>query len=34
LNAPIQGVWLFKHYARQNAIPGGKVIITSSAAGL
>lgn len=33
LDAPIQGVWLFKHYARQNAVPGGKVMITSSAAG-
>lgn len=33
LDAPIWGVWLFKHFARQNAVPGGKVIITSSAAG-
>lgn len=33
LDAPIWGVWLFRHYARQNAVPGGKVIITSSAAG-
>lgn len=28
-----QGLWLFKHYARKNANPGGKVVITSSAAG-
>lgn len=32
--AVIQGIWLFKHYARQNKIPGGKVVITSSSAGL
>ncbi|KAJ5936005.1 hypothetical protein N7454_005303 [Penicillium verhagenii] len=32
--AVVQGIWLFKHYARQNKIPGGKVIITSSSAGL
>ncbi|KAJ5726905.1 hypothetical protein N7493_005932 [Penicillium malachiteum] len=32
--AVVQGIWLFKHYARQNKVPGGKVIITSSAAGL
>lgn len=34
LTAVIQGVWLFKHYARQNKIAGGKVVITSSCAGL
>jgi 15-hydroxyprostaglandin dehydrogenase (NAD) len=34
LDAVFQGIWLFKHYARKNAIPGGKVMITSSAAGL
>ncbi|QKX53807.1 uncharacterized protein TRUGW13939_00887 [Talaromyces rugulosus] len=34
LIAVIQGIWLFKHYARRNKIPGGKVVITSSAAGL
>ncbi|KAJ6008913.1 hypothetical protein N7499_001038 [Penicillium canescens] len=32
--AVVQGIWLFKHYARQNKIPGGKVVITSSSAGL
>ncbi|KAJ5936866.1 hypothetical protein N7466_003316 [Penicillium verhagenii] len=32
--AVVQGIWLFKYYARQNKIPGGKVIITSSSAGL
>ncbi|KAH1549066.1 hypothetical protein KXX57_001128 [Aspergillus fumigatus] len=30
----IQGVWLFKHYARRNKVAGGKVVITSSSAGL
>jgi len=34
LDAVFQGIWLFKHYVRKNAIPGGKVMITSSAAGL
>jgi 15-hydroxyprostaglandin dehydrogenase (NAD) len=34
LDAVFQGIWLFKHYARKNATPGGKVMITSSAAGL
>ncbi|KOS37947.1 hypothetical protein ACN38_g11230 [Penicillium nordicum] len=34
LNAVIQGIWLFKHYALQNKIVGGKVVITSSSAGL
>lgn len=34
LTAVDQGVWLFKHYARQNKIPGGKIVITSSCAGL
>ncbi|OCL08026.1 NAD(P)-binding protein [Glonium stellatum] len=34
LNAVIQGLWLFKYYARKNEKPGGKVVITSSAAGL
>lgn len=33
LDAVFQGIWLFKHYARKNVIPGGKVMITSSAAG-
>lgn len=32
--AVVQGIWLFKHYARQNKIAGGKVVITSSSAGL
>ncbi|KAK9649881.1 hypothetical protein HCH54_004277 [Aspergillus fumigatus] len=34
LTAVIQGVWLFKHYARRNKVAGGKVVITSSSAGL
>lgn len=34
LDSVVQGIWLFKHYARKNAIPGGKIMITSSAAGL
>ena len=34
LDAVIQGIWLFVHYARRNKNPGGKVVITSSAAGL
>lgn len=34
LEAVIQGIWIFLHYARQNKEPGGKVVITSSAAGL
>ncbi|KAF3387327.1 15-hydroxyprostaglandin dehydrogenase [NAD] [Penicillium rolfsii] len=34
LTAVIQGIWLFKHYARQNKVPRGKVVVTSSSAGL
>lgn len=34
LDAVLQGVWLFKHYARKNEKKGGKIAITSSAAGL
>ena len=34
LDAVIQGVWLFKYYARQNAQKGGKIVMTSSAAGI
>lgn len=34
LEAVIQGTWLFLHYARRNKQPGGKVVITSSPAGL
>lgn len=34
LDAVIQGIWLFKYYARKNKVPGGKVVITASAAGL
>lgn len=33
LVAVIQGIWLFRHYARQNSKPGGKIVITSSMAG-
>jgi NAD(P)-dependent dehydrogenase (short-subunit alcohol dehydrogenase family) len=34
LDAAFQGIWLFKWYARRNKVPGGKVVITASAAGL
>ncbi|KAH6679063.1 hypothetical protein B0J14DRAFT_614421 [Halenospora varia] len=35
LDAVVQGIWLFKYYARRNSgKKGGKVVITSSAAGL
>ena len=35
LIAVIQAIWLFKFFARQNSgVKGGKVVITSSAAGL
>jgi len=34
LDAVFQGIWLFKFYARKNKSPGGKIVITSSAAGL
>lgn len=34
LDAVIQGLRLFMHYARRNQSPGGKCVITSSAAGL
>lgn len=35
LNAVFQGIWLFKYYARKNTErKGGKIIVTSSAAGL
>lgn len=35
LEAVFQGIWLFKHYARKNKTgAGGKVVITSSAAGI
>lgn len=34
LEAVFQGVWLFKHFARKNKTPGGKIVITSSAAGI
>ena len=35
LNAVIQGIWLFKYYARKNVgKKGGKIVVTSSAAGL
>lgn len=35
LEAVFQGIWLFKHFVRKNKEPrGGKVVITSSAAGL
>ena len=33
-DAVIQGVWLFRHFARKNKTPGGKVVITSSVVGL
>jgi 15-hydroxyprostaglandin dehydrogenase (NAD) len=34
LTAVIQGSWIYKHYARRNLKRGGKIIITSSVAGL
>jgi 15-hydroxyprostaglandin dehydrogenase (NAD) len=34
LDAVIQGLWLFKYFARKKEKKGGKVVITSSAAGL
>ncbi|KAL2786624.1 hypothetical protein BJX66DRAFT_328429 [Aspergillus keveii] len=34
LTAVLQGVWLFKYYARRNKVAGGKIVITSSSAGL
>lgn len=34
LTAVIQGCWIYKHYARRNAEPGGKIVITSSVGGL
>jgi len=34
LDAAIQGLWLFKFYARKNERKGGKVVMTSSSAGL
>lgn len=34
LDAVFQGVWLFKHFARKNKSPGGKIVVTSSAAGI
>jgi 15-hydroxyprostaglandin dehydrogenase (NAD) len=32
--AVLQGVWLLSHYARRNKVPGGKVVITCSGAGI
>jgi 15-hydroxyprostaglandin dehydrogenase (NAD) len=34
LTAVIQGCWIYKHYARKNPTRGGKIVITSSVAGL
>jgi 15-hydroxyprostaglandin dehydrogenase (NAD) len=34
LDAALQVIWLFKFYARKNKVPGGKIVITASAAGL
>lgn len=34
LDSVLQGIWIFKHYARKNAVRGGKIVITSSMAGL
>lgn len=34
LMAVMQGCWIYKHYARKNPTRGGKIIITSSIAGL
>jgi NAD(P)-dependent dehydrogenase (short-subunit alcohol dehydrogenase family) len=34
LDAVLQGLWLFKYYARKNKQTKGKVVMTSSAAGI
>ncbi|OQV03520.1 hypothetical protein CLAIMM_08556 [Cladophialophora immunda] len=34
LDSILQGIWIFKHYARKNPRRGGKIVITSSMAGL
>ena len=34
LTAVIQGCWIYKHFARRNSTRGGKIVITSSVAGL
>jgi 15-hydroxyprostaglandin dehydrogenase (NAD) len=34
LDAVIQGVWLFRWFARKNEKKGGKILITSSSAGI
>jgi NAD(P)-dependent dehydrogenase (short-subunit alcohol dehydrogenase family) len=34
LDSVLQGIWIFKHYARKNPVRGGKIVITSSMAGL
>lgn len=34
LLAVVQGIWLFKHYARKNKVAGGKALMTASAAGI
>ena len=34
LNAVVQGVWVFRHFAKKNPTPGGKVVVTSSIVGL
>jgi len=34
LIAVYYGIWLFAHYARKNKLPGGKIVITGSAAGI
>lgn len=34
LIAVIQGCWIYKHFARKNTKRGGKIVITSSVAGL
>ncbi len=34
LDAVLQGMWLFKFFARKNVKKGGKIVITASSAGL
>ena len=34
LNAVVQGVWLFKHFAKRNLTPGGLIIVTASIVGI
>lgn len=33
LDAVLQGAWIYKHWAKKNPTPGGKIIITASCSG-